>query len=39
MSSVKQLQEAERYLSEKVKVILDPLVANLIKEKPNEPVI
>lgn len=31
-------EEANNYLDKKVKVIFEPLVAALIKEKPTEPV-
>jgi len=32
-------EEANTYLEHKVKVIFEPLVAALIKENPNEPVL
>jgi len=31
-------QEAEQYLENKVKVIMEPLIATLLREKPDEPV-
>lgn len=31
--------EAEAYLENKVKVIMEPLVATILREKPDEPVI
>ena len=32
-------QEAEQYLENKVKVIMEPLISTLLREKPEEPVL
>jgi len=37
-SNITNSQEADLYLKKKVKVILEPLVAYLLKDKPDEPV-